>query len=158
MLEFKIDPFIKLPFFVERYINRTGSFEQDGNQVAIVGFDLGESETIYYINLTDTSIIYIKKRVEPKIRNKLSAPLRTWQDDRIASTEISFSPGIENRKSYRIDYFTENESFRLIRKKKPDQIISKSTLFDVIPDSSLINKAVKEYVLNETFTGGKATD
>ena len=35
MLEFKIEPFIRLPFFAERFINRKGFFEQDGNRTEL---------------------------------------------------------------------------------------------------------------------------
>lgn len=155
MLGFKIDPFIRLPFIVERYISSKGSFEQDKNLIALVQVGLGETEISYFINVADTSVVYIKKHFESRIRNRLQISQKTWQDDRKVSTEISFSPQVENRSNYQIDCIIENEAFRMIRKKQSDQVISKSTLFTVIPDSSLINKAVKDYVLNETLTEAK---
>lgn len=155
ILEFKIDPFIKLPFFVERYINRTGSFDQNGNRIEVVGFDMGATETIYYINASDTAVIFIKKRTKSKIRSKLQGSLQTWLDNRNTSTEISFSRVAGSRSGYQIDYCLENEAFRLVRKKKPDQIISKSVFFALIPDSSLIHNEVKKYVLKEASIEAK---
>jgi hypothetical protein len=137
-LEFKIDPFINLPMFIEGYINRIGFFDQDGNQIALVGVNLGETKNVYYINIADTSIVYITSRFKSRSKNRIQGSLPAWQDDRSSSTEISFSPDIENRNSYLIDYISENEDFRLIQKNQPDQIISKSTTFAVIPDSSLL--------------------
>ncbi len=151
-LEFKIDPFISLPIFIEGYITRRGFFEQNGRQIALVGVDLGETKNIYYIKVADTSIVYINSQSKSKRKEKIPGPLVAWQADRSSSTEISFSPDIKNVNSYLIDYISENEDFRVIQKNKPDQTVSKITFFAIVPDSSLINNAVKEYVLHETLT------
>ena len=42
ILEFKIDPFINLPMFAERFITRKGYIVQDGKQIALVRVDLGK--------------------------------------------------------------------------------------------------------------------
>jgi len=41
------------------------------------------------------------------------------------------------------------------QKNKPDKTVSKSTLFAVIPDSSLISNAVRDHVMHETLTEAK---
>jgi hypothetical protein len=154
-LEFKIDPFIYLPMFIESYINQSGSFVQNGSQIALVGVDLGETKNVYYINVADTSILYITSQFKSKRKNLIQGPLPVWQDDRSSSTEISFSHSIENRDIYLIDCISENENFRIIQKSIPDQTISKSTLFAVVHDSSLIYNAVRDHVLHETLTEAK---
>jgi hypothetical protein len=154
-LEFNIDPFVNLPMFIERYITRIGFFVQNSSQIAQVGIDMGETENDYYINVADTSIVYITSLFKSRRKNRIQGPLPTWQDDRSSSTEISFSRGIENRDIYIIDCIYENEAFRLIQKNKPDQNISKSTLFAIVPDSSLIHNAVRDRVLHETLTESK---
>jgi hypothetical protein len=120
-----------------------------------VGVDLGETKNVYYINVADTSIVNITSQFKSKRKNRIQEPLPVWQDDRSSSTEISFSRGIENRDIYLIDCISENENFRIIQKNKPDQAISKSTLFAVVPDSSLIYNAVRDHVLHETLTEAK---
>ncbi|MGD0756289.1 MAG: hypothetical protein ABR927_14650 [Bacteroidales bacterium] len=150
-LEFKIDPFINLPMFIEGYINRMGFFEQNGSLIAVVGVNLGDSKNVYYINVADTSIVYLTSHFKSKSRNRIQGPSTVWQDNKSSSTEISFSPCVENRNRYIMDCINENEDFRLIQKNKTDQVISKSTLFAVIPDSSLISNAVRDHVMHETL-------
>ncbi|MGC1392138.1 MAG: hypothetical protein WA816_13970 [Bacteroidales bacterium] len=150
-LEFKIEPFIDLPMFIEGYINRMGFFEQNGSLIAVVGVHLEETKNVYYINVADTSIVYITSHFKSKSRNRIQGSSTVWQDNKSSSTEISFSPCVENRNCYLINCISENENFRLIRKNKSEQFISKSTLFAVIPDSSLINNSVKEYISHETL-------
>ena len=152
LLEFKIDPFINLPMFIEGYITRRGFYEQNGSQIAIVGIDLGETKNVYYINVADTSIIYITSNFKSRRRNRIQASLPTWQENRSFTTEISFSHSIENKDNYIIDCISENEDYRLIQKNKPDQTISKSTLFAIVPDSSRIHNAVRDHVSHETLT------
>ena len=154
-LEFKIDPFINLPMFIEGYINRMGFFEQNGSLIAMVGVNLEETKNVYYINVADTSIVYLTSHFKSKSRNRIQGPSTIWQDNKSSSTEISFSPAVENRNSYHIDCINENEDFRLVQKNKPDQVISKSTLFAVIPDSSFISNAVRDHVMHETLTEAK---
>jgi hypothetical protein len=154
-LEFKIDPFINLPMFIEGYINRMGFFEQNGNQIAVVGVNLEETKNVYYINVADTSIVYLTSHFKSKSRNRMQGPSTIWQENKSSSTEISFSPGVENKNRYIIGCVNENEDFRLIQKNKPDQTVSKSTLFVVIPDSSLISNAVRDHVMHETLTEAK---
>jgi hypothetical protein len=155
ILEFKIDPFISLPMFIEHYISRSGYFVQDGSQIALVGVDLGGTKSVYYINVADTSIVYITSQFKSKLKNPIQGPLLASQANRTSSTEISFSRGIENRDLYLIDYISENEDFRLHQKNKLDQTISKSTLFAIVPDSSQIYDAVRDNVSHETLTESK---
>jgi hypothetical protein len=154
-LEFKIDPFINLPIFIEGYIRKKGFFEQNGSQIALIEVNLGETTNVYYINVADTSIVYIKSRFKSKNKNRIQGPSPEWQDERSFTTEIYFSAGMENRNNYHIDCISENEDFRVIQKNKPDQTVSKSTLFVIVPASSRINNAVKEYVLHEPMTDKK---
>jgi hypothetical protein len=154
-LEFKIDPFINLPMFIEGYINRMGFFEQNGSQIAVVGVNLGEAKNVYYINVADTSIVYITSHFKSKKKERIHGPSPVWNENKNSSVEISFSPCVENRNSYLISCINENEDFRLIQKNKPDQVISKSTLFAIIPDSSFISNAVRDHVMHETLTEAK---
>jgi hypothetical protein len=154
-LEINIGPYINLPMFIEHYITRMGYFVQNDSQIAMVRVNLGETKNIYYINVADTSIVYITSHFRSKRRNPIQGPLQAWQDDRNFLTEISFSRGIENSDIYHIECISKNENFRLIQKNKPDRIISKSTLFAVVPDSSRICNAVRDQVLSETLTGVK---
>lgn len=154
-LEFKIDPFINLPMFIENYITRSGFFDQNSSHIAFVEVNMGETKNVYYINIADTSIVNITSYSKSKRKIRMQGSLPTWLDDRSSSTVISFSRGIENRDIYLIDCVSENEAFRLIQKNKPDQNISKNTLFAIAPDSSLINNAVRDHVLHETLTESK---
>jgi hypothetical protein len=154
-LEFKIDPFISLPMFINQYIYRVGYFVQDGSQIALVGIDLGETKNVYYINVADTSIIQITSQFRSNLKNPILGLHSASQANRSSSTEISFSRGIENRDLYFIDYINENEVFRLIQKNNPDQTISKSTFFAIVPDSSQIYDAVRDHVSHETLIESK---
>jgi hypothetical protein len=154
-LEFKIDPFFNLPMFIESYINRMGFFEQNGSLIAVVGVNLEETKNVYYINVADTSIIYLTGHFKSKNMNRIQGPSTVWQNNKSSSVEISFSPDVENKNRYIIDCINENEDFRLIQKNKPDKTVSKSTLFAVIPDSSLISNAVRDHVMHETLTEAK---
>ena len=134
-LEFNIDRFIRrLSTDIVKYINYTGFFEQDGNRIAFGKLLLGETETVYYINVADTSIMFIRDLLKSEKKYKSGGPLQTLMENRITSTEISFSPCTENNNCYRINCITGNETYILIQKGKPDQTISKSTLFAVITD------------------------
>ena len=134
ILEFKIDPFISLPMFIEHYISRSGYFVQDSSMIALVEVDFGETKNVYYINVADTSIVPITSQFKSKLKNPIQGSHSASQANRSSSTEISFSRGIENRDTYLIDYISENEVFKLIQKNNPDQTISKSTLFAIVPD------------------------
>jgi hypothetical protein len=154
-LEFKVDPFINLPMFIENYISRSGFFDENGSHIAFVEINMGETKNVYYINVADTSIVNITSSFKSKRKNRMQASLPTWMDDRSSSTVISFSHDIENRDIYLIDCISENEAFKLIQKNKPDQNISKSTLFAVVPDSSLLHNAVRDHALHEILTESK---
>lgn len=152
--EFIITPFIKIPFFVDRQIRHTGFFDQDGVRIVSVGFDFGEMEITYYIDDSDTSIVFIKKKGYSKLKQKLPGSPETWKDNENSSTEISFTRG-KSKDSYQIVYIIENETFKAIQKNEPGKIISRNNLFAVIPDSFLINNAVKEFVLKESLAEPK---
>jgi hypothetical protein len=154
-LEFKVDPFINLPMFIENYITRRGFFDENGRHIAFMEVNMGETKNVYYINVADTSIVNITNNFKSKRKIRIQGSLPTWMDDRSSSTVISFSRSIENRDIYLIDCISEYEVFKLIQKNKPDQNISKHTLFAIVPDSSLINNAVRDHVLHETLTEPK---
>ena len=154
-LDFYIDPFINLPIFPEQYITLKRFLIKDGKKIALVRIEMGKTRNTYYINIADSSIVFITSSLKPGKRNKIKGTFPAWQDNRSFSTEISFSYDPENSGDYFIDYISTKEQFRLIRKNKPDQIVSRRTLFAVVPDSSLICNAVKDQVLQETLTGVK---
>ena len=151
-LEFKVDPFINLPMFIENYITRHGFFDENGSHIAFVEVNLGETKNVYYINVADTSIVSISNNFKSKRKFRIQGSLPTWMDARSSSTVISFSRSIENKDIYLIDHISEYEVFKLIQKNKPDQNISKHTLFAIVPDSSLTQNTVKDLVLHETLT------
>ena len=154
-LEFKIDPFINLPMFIEHFISRSGYFVQDGSHIVFVEVNMGETKNVYYINVADTSIVNITNNFKSKRKIRMQGSLPTWLDDRSSSTVISFSRSIENRDIYLIDCISKYEVFKLIQKNKPDQNISKHTLFAIVPDSSLTQNAVRDLVLHETLAEPK---
>jgi hypothetical protein len=154
-LDFKIDPFINLPIFIENYITRCGLIIENGRHIAFVEINIGETKNEYYINVADTSIVKLTSYFKSKRKIRLQGSLPTWLDDRISSTEISFSQGIENRDHYLIDCISESEAFTLIQKHETDKHISKNTLFAIVPDSSQIHNAVKDHALHEILTESK---
>jgi hypothetical protein len=154
-LEFKVDPFINLPMFIENYITRRGFFDENGRHIVFVEVYMGETKNVYYINVADTSIVNITNNFKSKRKIRIQGSLPTWMDDRSSSTVISFSHSIENRDIYLIDCISEYEVFKLIQKNNPDQNISKHTLFAIVPDSSLTQNAVRDLILHETLTEPK---
>lgn len=151
-LSFSIDPYIRIPFMsLERYVKNRGSFEQDGKNIAIVSIVSGYTETFYYIDVADSSLVHITRHSGPGKSVKLPGPVKTLLDKRVTTTEISFSPPDERSKSCRIDCVIDNETFRLKQKKTSDRHISKTTLFTVIPDSSLITDKINEYLFSEAL-------
>ena len=151
-LDFKIDPLFNLPMFIESYITRRGFFEQNGTSIALIEIGLPDTKNVYYINVADTSIVYFTSHFKSrKTGRKSRYPIQNGSLTEIRSTEISFSPLIGKRNNYLLDWVNIKEDFRLKENDKPDQIISKSTLFAVIPDSSLINSAVKNHIFQEAL-------
>ena len=151
-LEFNVDPYVNLPFFAERYITRKGYIMLDGNQIAVVKVELGKTQNTYYINVADTCILYITSQFKSRKKNRIPGSQPVRQSNKISSAEIAFSPNGEDKDDYSIDWLIMNEEFRLIHKKKPDQTISKITIFTVIPDSSKIYNAVEDQVVQEALT------
>ncbi len=151
-LEFKTDPYVNLPLFIERTVTQRGYFMLNGNRVDVLTIDLGETKNVYYINVADTSVVYISSLFKSRHRNHIEGPSAASQRDRNISTEISFLKGTEDRDIYHLDYISGNEEYTLIQKNKPDQIILKRTLFAVVPDSSLIYSAVRDHLLQESLT------
>lgn len=151
-LEFNVDPYINLPMFIERYITRKAYIMQDGNQIAMIKVDLDKTKNTYYINVADTSILFITSQFKSRNRKRIPGSQSIWQSNNSFSTEISFSHDRENKDDYFTDWASTNEMFRLIQKNKPDQTISKSTLFVIVPDSSMICNAVRDQVSQEALT------
>ena len=147
MLEIRTDPFLALPMFVEKYFRRTGYFVQDGKRIAMVKIDLGLAKDIYYVNIEDTSLIYFTSRSKSGKKYPVPGSKHTWHDNRYSTTEISFSGGRGLEETCMANYLCQNETFRLIQKDKPDQVISKNTLVAVVPDSSGIINAVRDQIL-----------
>ncbi len=154
-LYFNIDPYINLPIFPEKYITLKRYLVQDGKQIAMVRFDMGKTRNVYYINIADTSIVFITSNLKPGKRNKIPGGLPVWQDDKTVSTEISFANSPENPGDYFIDYAATNEQYRLIQRNMPDQTVTRKTFFAVVPDSSRIYNAVSSQVAHEALTGVK---
>jgi len=151
-LEFNVDPYINLPMFIERYITRKAYIMQDSNQIAMIEIDLDKTKNTYYINVADTTILFITSQFKSRNRKRIPGSQSTWQSNKTISTEISFSHDRENKDDYFTDWVSTNEEFRLITKNKPLQTISKSTLFVIVPDSSMICNAVRDQVSQEALT------
>jgi len=151
-LDFNIDPYVNLPIFAERFITRKGYFSNKGKQIAMVTVELGKTKNTYYIDVTDTSIIHITSQFKSENRKRILLSQSLWQSNKSSSAEISFVHTGENRSDYFIDWVIANEDFRLIQKNKSDQIISRSNLFAVVPDSSLLCNAVRDQVSQEALT------
>jgi hypothetical protein len=151
-LEFEIDPYVNLPIMVERFITRKAYIMQDSNQIAMVRVDLGKTINTYYINVADTSVLYITSRFRSGKKERIPGSQPVWQSDKVNSVEISFSHPGGNMEDYFIDWVITNEEFRLISKNKSRQNISRSALFVVLPDSSMICNAVRDLVSHEVLT------
>jgi hypothetical protein len=151
-LEFKIDPYVNLPMFAERFITRKGYIVQDDKQIAIVKVDLDKTINTYYINVADTSILFISSKFKSGKRERIPGSQSVWQSNKISSTEISFSHNRENTNDYFIDWVCTNEDYSLIKKDKPLQTISKSALFIIVPDSSIIYNAVRDQASHEVLS------
>jgi hypothetical protein len=151
-LEFKIDPYVNLPIMVERFITRKGYIMQDSNQIAMVRVDLDKTINTYYINVADTSVLYITSRFRSGKKDRIPGTQPLWQSNRFNSAEISFIHPGGNMEDYFIDWVSTSEEFRLISKNKPRQNISRSAIFAVVPDSSRICNAVRDQVSHESLT------
>ncbi len=151
-LEFNIDPYINLPIFAERFITRKSYIVQDGKQIAIVKVDLNKTINTYYINVADTSVLFITSKVRSGKRERIPGSQSLWKSDKISSAEISFSSTIGNKEDFFIDWISTSEEYRLICKNNPRQNISRSIIFVVVPDSSMICNAVRDQVSHEALT------
>jgi hypothetical protein len=151
-LEFKIDPYVNLPMMAEQFITRKGYLMQDSNQIAMVRVDLNKTINTYYINVADTFVLYITSRFRSGKKERIPGSQTIWQRDKANSAEISFSHPGGNKEDYFIDWVSMSEEFRLISKNKPQQDISRSAIFVVMPDSSMICNAVRDQVAHEALT------
>ena len=151
-LEFKIDPYVNLPMMAEQFITRKGYIMQDSNQIAMVKVDLDKTISTYYINVADTSVLFITCKFKSKKKERIPGSQPVWQRDKVVSADISFSHPAGNTDDYFIDWAIVSEDYSLIEKDKPLQTINKSTLFVVVPDSSMICNAVRDQVSNEALT------
>lgn len=149
-LEFEMNPFINLPMFIERFMGRRGYVVQNGNMIAVINVDLKKTRNVYYINIADTSIIHITSIFKSGNRNRIQQSVASLQNY-CSLTDISLVKGNENSDEYIIGYVSQKEDVRLVQKRSPDKIISKSTLFTTVPDSSLIYNVVREQVLYESL-------
>jgi hypothetical protein len=133
ILEFKIDPYVNLPLMAEQFITRKGYILQDGKQVAMVRVDLNETINTYYINVADTSVLYITCKFKSGKKERIPGSQPAWQRDKVLSAEISFSQTTGNTDDYFIDWVRVGEDYSLIMKDKPSQAISKSTFLSLSP-------------------------
>ena len=154
-LYFNVDPYINLPIFPEKYITLKKFLVKDGQKIVVVRTDIGNTRNIYYINLADTSILYIKGSLMAAKRISVPGSSRAWQDDRVSTAEISFARRPESPESYFIDYAGTDERYRLIQKDKPDQVIARQSYFCIVPDSSRIYNSVNSEVGHEALKGIK---
>lgn len=156
-MEYSIDHLVNYSPYMDlvKYEKKMGFFEQEGQRIVMIRLRIRESDIDYYLNVADTSVVYIKSTREQSKKSKLPGPVKIWKDDMIFSTEISFSPFNYETKNYQTDFVVNNETFRLTSKNQPAQTVSTSTLFAFIPDSSMIPGAVKDYVFNESLEGPK---
>ena len=153
--EFKIDPFINLPIFVEQYISGKRIILQDGKKLVMIRVNVDNTKNDYYIDISDTSIVSITSifKLGKKIPIPGSVPM--WQDKRELSTSVFFSRDIKGNDNYTLNYVIRKEDFRLTDRKKNDQNVSRSTLFAIVPDSSSISSAVRDQVLFGKLTEKK---
>jgi CarboxypepD_reg-like domain len=151
-LDFKIDPYVNLPIMAERLISQKGYIIQDSNQIAMVRVDLDKTISTYYINVADTSILYIKSTFRSGKKERITGSEPAWQSDRVISAEISFSYHVGNTEDFFIDWASTNEEFKMIRKNTHGQNVSKSQLFAVVPDSSMICNSIRDEVAHEALT------
>ena len=151
-LEFNIDPYINLPIMAERFISRRGYIMKDSNQVAVIRIDLDNTINTYYINVADTSVLYILSKFTYGKKGQIPGIHEVWQKDRVHSAEISFSHTTGSTENYFIDWSAVTEEFNLIRKDKPLQHISEGSFFAVVPDSSIIRNAVRDEVSHNEIT------
>jgi hypothetical protein len=151
-LEFKIDPYVNLPIFAEQFITQKGYIMQDGKQIAKLKVDLDKIINTYYINIADTSVLYITSKFKSGKRERIPGSQSEWQSNKISSAEISFSYSRENPDDYNIDWVSANEDYSLIKKEKTFKTISKNALFVIVPDSSIVQNAVRDQSSHEALT------
>ena len=91
---------------VERFITRKGYIMQDSNQIAMVRVDLDKTINTYYINVADTSVLYITSRFRSGKKERIPGSQPVWQSDKVNSAEISFShPGKHGGLLYRLGQY-----------------------------------------------------
>ena len=151
-LEFRIDPYVNLPIMVEQYMTRKGYIMQDSNQIAMVTINLYKNINTYYINVADTSVLYITSSFRSGKKQRIPRTQPVWQSDKVNSVEISFSHTSGNTRDYLIDWVGSSEEYRLIGKNKTWQNISRIAIFVVVPDSSMICSSVRDQVSHEALT------
>jgi hypothetical protein len=151
-LECIIDPYVNLPIMVEQFITRKGYIMQDNRQIAVVRVDLDKTINTYYINVSDTSVLYITSIFRSGKKERIPWSRPVWQSDKVNSAEISFSHPEGNKDDYIMDWARISEEFRLISKNKTWQKISRSAIFVVVPDSSVICNSVRDQISHEELT------
>jgi len=151
-LEFTVDPYINLPMLAERYITRKAYIMQDSSQIAMVEVDLNKTKNTYYINVADTTVLYFTSQFKSRNRERIPGSQSIWQKNKTLSAEISFSNNTETSDGWFTDWMSTNEEFKLTDKHKSLQNITKSTLFILVPDSSMICNAVRDQVSQEDLT------
>jgi len=151
-LECKIDPYINLPIMPEQFITRKGYILQDNKQIALVRVDLDKTINTYYIKVADTSVLFITSMFRSRKKERIPGSQSLWQSDKVNFAEISFSHHVGNTDDYFIDWVSTSEDFSLISKNKPRQNVSRSAIFVVVPDSSMICNAVRDQVSFESLT------
>jgi len=152
---FNVDPYINLPLFPEKYITLKKYLFQDGKKIAVVRIDLENMRNIYYINVADTSLIFIKGSTIRKKRVRMKGSLQAWQKNRSTTAEISFRCRPDSTGDYYIDYAFFGEQYKIAEKKMEDRTVRKKSFFAVVPGSSLIINAVNSQVAHEAITGTK---
>jgi hypothetical protein len=151
-LEFKTDQWVNLPIMAERFITRKGIIMDDNNQIAMIRIDLDNTTNTYYINVADTSVLYITSTGRAGKKARIPGFQTVWQSDIVNSLEISFNRTVGNTGDYFIDFVSTGEEFSLISKNKLRQKVSRNTIFVVVPDSSMIGYGVKDQVSHEALT------
>ena len=133
-LEFKIDPWVNLPIMSERFITAKGYIIDNRNQIAVVRVDLDKTINTYYINIADTSVLYITSMFRSDKKEQIQGSEPLWQSDKVITAEISFSHPV-NADGYVTEWVTTREEFRLRSKNNPAQNISRTVVFAAITDS-----------------------
>jgi len=95
---------------------------QDDRQIALVRVNLDKTINTYFINVADTSVLFITSRFRSRKKERIPGSKSLWQSDKVNSAEISFSHHVGNPDDYFIEWVSTSEDFSLISKNNPGRM------------------------------------